>query len=85
MAGVGKMTWLLDMHGYSRKYSPPLKVSMQTIHVLQNHYPERLGKALVCRAPTLFQFFYRTLAPFIDPVTKEKVRCAARKPPVIEK
>lgn len=38
--GNGKLTWVLDMEGYSRKTSPPLSVSIATLRILQNHYPE---------------------------------------------
>eukprot|EP00884_Botryococcus_braunii_P018714 jgi/Botrbrau1/5526/Bobra.0023s0013.1 len=71
--GNGKLTWVLDMEGYSRKTSPPFSVSMATIRILQNHYPERLGHAIVVRPTTFFSWLWRAITPIMDPVTKEKV------------
>ncbi len=31
----GKMTWLIDFVGYNRANSPPLKVSLQVLSILQ--------------------------------------------------
>ena len=45
-AGVGRTCWLFDMAQYDRKNSPPLKVIRESISLLQNHYPERLGMPL---------------------------------------
>ena len=58
-AGVDKMTWLIDFEGYSLRNAPPLKVSLQTTHLLQNHYPERLGLAICYHPPVLFSLTYK--------------------------
>lgn len=29
------MTWLIDFVGYNSKNSPPIKVSLQVLHILQ--------------------------------------------------
>jgi len=46
----------------------------QTISILQNHYPERLGRALVLNVPWLIRGFFTAIGPFIDPQTKEKLK-----------
>ena len=69
----GKMTWLIDFIGYDRKTSPPFKVSLQTLNIVQNHYPERLGKAVNWMPPFLFEIFWKAIKPFVDPVTREKL------------
>ena len=51
----GKMTWLLDLNGYSRKNSPPIRMALQTLHILQNHFPERLGLAVCYQTPLVFE------------------------------
>lgn len=71
--GVGKMTWLIDFVGYTMKNAVPLNTSMKILHILQNHYPERLGCAVCYLAPTLFSFTFKAVKPFIDPVTAKKL------------
>lgn len=46
----------------------------QTLNILQNHYPERLGRALVGNVPWVIWGFFKMITPFIDPVTKEKIK-----------
>lgn len=73
VAPDGKMTWLLDYVGYSRSNQPPWKVSLSTLSIVQNHYPERLGRAVNFKPPLLFEIFWKAIRPFVDPVTKEKL------------
>ena len=53
------MCWILDFGGYSLKNAPPLKVSIHCNHVLQTHFPERLGLAICYHAPTLFSLTWK--------------------------
>lgn len=46
----------------------------QTLHILQNHYPERLGRALVSNVPWFITGFFKIITPFIDPITREKIK-----------
>lgn len=52
---------------------PPLSVGREVLHILQTHYPERLGKALLTNIPFLGRVFLKLIYPFIDPLTKEKL------------
>lgn len=36
--------------------------------------PERLGRALITNVPFLVNAFFRIITPFLDPVTREKMR-----------
>lgn len=77
--------------------SVPVKTAKEVMSILQNHYPERLGKALIINGtaaeqpspllrarraprltsdavPWLFSGFFRVIQPFIDPVTREKLK-----------
>jgi hypothetical protein len=45
----------------------------QVLHILQQHYVETLGRALVVNLPMLLSFFYKGISPFLDPVTRDKV------------
>ncbi|GFG04573.1 CRAL-TRIO domain-containing protein C23B6.04c [Aspergillus udagawae] len=46
----------------------------QTLNILQNHYPERLGRALVINVPFVIWGFFKLITPFIDPLTREKLK-----------
>jgi len=48
--------------------------SFQVLTILQQHYVETLGRAIVVNLPTLLSFFYKGISPFLDPVTRDKVR-----------
>ncbi|KAF1815050.1 CRAL/TRIO domain-containing protein [Eremomyces bilateralis CBS 781.70] len=45
----------------------------EVLRILQGHYPERLGKALVNDLPWYITTFFKLVSPFIDPVTKTKM------------
>ncbi|KAJ2396532.1 hypothetical protein GGI05_001078 [Coemansia sp. RSA 2603] len=71
--GVTKITFVIDVSQYSVSQSVALSTAREFLQILEAHYPERLGKALVISPPRLFVMFYHIIAPFIDPVTKAKV------------
>ena len=48
--------------------------SVQVLTILQQHYVEHLGRALVVNMPYLLNFFYKGISPFLDPVSRDKVR-----------
>ena len=52
---------------------PPIGVGKEVLHILQTHYPERLGKALLTNIPWLAWTFLKLIHPFIDPLTREKL------------
>lgn len=66
---VLKSVFFLIMLWYS------LKIVLK-IHptVLQTYYCERLGRAICIDVPTIFWAFFKMIQPFIDPVTKDKIR-----------
>ena len=49
-------------------------VFLQVLNILQDHYPERLGRAFVINVPFLLNAFYKMINPFIDPVTRAKLK-----------
>ena len=73
LAGVEKMSWLLEMEGFSPKNSPPFAVTKQSINILQSHYPERLGHAVIARPPCIFNLAWNAFYPFLDRETREKI------------
>ncbi|KAE8349691.1 CRAL-TRIO domain-containing protein [Aspergillus coremiiformis] len=46
----------------------------QALNFLQNHYPERLGRALVINMPFVIMGFFKLITPFIDPFTRQKLK-----------
>jgi len=49
-------------------------VARTVLNILQDHYPERLGAALILNVPFLLNAFYKLINPFIDPVSREKMK-----------
>ena len=47
---------------------------LQVLTVLQTHYPERLSAALILNVPFLIQAFFKMISPFIDPITRNKMK-----------
>lgn len=54
--------------------SVPVATAREVLHVLQNHYPERLGKALIINVPWIVSGFFRLITPLMDPVTRDKLK-----------
>lgn len=69
---TGQWVLVMDMSGYSSKNSPPFNVSMETLRIFQNHFPERAKRIIVLDAPIVFNALWRVLKSFIDPVTRPK-------------
>lgn len=65
-------TW--EHTGYSRANSPPLSVTLATLRIFANHYPERLEQVIFVDAPAVFSLLCGAIKPFVDPVTARKVR-----------
>lgn len=51
---------------------PGVAVTRDCMHVLQHHYPERLGKGLFTNVPWVGHLFFKMALPFIDPYTRLK-------------
>ncbi|KAH6626551.1 CRAL-TRIO domain-containing protein [Chaetomium sp. MPI-SDFR-AT-0129] len=54
--------------------APNLSMAREVLNILQHHYPERLGKALIINMPWIVTGFFRLITPFIDPNTREKLK-----------
>jgi len=52
-----QMVWLIDFQGWSTSCIS-VKVTRDAAQVLQNHYPERLGLAVLYNPPKLFESFW---------------------------
>ncbi|KAI0024408.1 cral trio domain-containing protein [Xylariomycetidae sp. FL0641] len=54
--------------------APGITQGREVLHILQTHYPERLGRALIINVPWVVWGFFKLITPFIDPLTKEKLK-----------
>jgi hypothetical protein len=68
-----QMVWIIDFSGYTTSNAPPISVAKETLNILSNHYPERLGNALLFDTPKIFSFFWTAIKPFINHVTRDKI------------
>lgn len=68
-----QMVWLIDFCGYNMSHLS-VKVTKETADVLQNHYPERLGLAILYNPPKFFEPFWLVVKPFLESKTSKKVK-----------
>ena len=73
-AGVETLALLVNFKSSSNSSNPSPGTGRQVLHILQNHYPERLGRALVINVPAFVWLFFKLITPFIDPMTREKLK-----------
>ncbi|KAI0058170.1 CRAL/TRIO domain-containing protein [Artomyces pyxidatus] len=74
LAGPGVESIVLMINFADRGKSPSMSTSKTVLNILQSHYPERLGAALILNVPWLLNAFFKLITPFIDPVTREKMK-----------
>ncbi|KAI0814848.1 CRAL-TRIO domain-containing protein [Irpex lacteus] len=72
--GQESLMIIVDYKTTSLRTNPSISVARQTLHILQDHYVETLGRALVVNLPMILNFFYKGISPFLDPVTRDKMR-----------
>lgn len=75
--GQDELALLIDFQpadvGFKAPKLPSLSTGREVLNILQNHYPERLGKALLTNIPKLGWVFLKLINPFIDHTTREKL------------
>lgn len=57
--GLGKLCVMMDYVGFSLRNAPAMKISMATLNVMQNHYPETMGQAFFVSPPLVFKGFWK--------------------------
>ncbi|KAG6626811.1 phosphatidylinositol transfer protein 3 [Carya illinoinensis] len=72
--GQEQMSWLIDFTGWSISNSVPIKSARDTVNILQNHYPERLGIAFLYNPPRIFEAFWKIVKYFLEAKTFQKVK-----------
>jgi hypothetical protein len=47
-----------------------VQTRIELIRTAQAHFPERLALGTVCNPPLIFWALWRSIVPFLDPITK---------------
>jgi hypothetical protein len=74
--GVEKMAWVTDFKGTGMRMATMshINISLDCLHTLLDHYPERLGVAYAMNPPRVFSAFWKILTPFMNEVTINKIK-----------
>ncbi|KAI9444540.1 CRAL/TRIO domain-containing protein [Lactarius indigo] len=72
--GQESLMIIVDYKSTTLRTNPSISVARKVLTILQHHYVETLGRALVVNLPTILSFFYKGISPFLDPVTRDKMR-----------
>ncbi|KAJ7158685.1 CRAL-TRIO domain-containing protein [Mycena filopes] len=70
--GVESLALLINYADKAK--NPSFSTSRTVLSILQDHYPERLGLALILNVPFLLNAFFKLITPFIDPITRQKMK-----------
>ncbi|KAJ1286915.1 hypothetical protein BS78_03G389300 [Paspalum vaginatum] len=70
--GQEKFLAIMDLKGWGYA-NCDVRAYLAAIEIMQNYYPERLGKALMINVPYIFMKVWKTMIyPFIDTNTRDK-------------
>uniref|UniRef100_A0ACD5XG70 Uncharacterized protein n=2 Tax=Avena sativa TaxID=4498 RepID=A0ACD5XG70_AVESA len=69
--GQEKFLCIVDLKGWGYA-NCDVRAYIAAIEIMQNYYPERLGKALMVHVPYIFMKAWKMVQPFIDANTKDK-------------
>ena len=73
-AGCESLALLINFADARQGDNASVGQGRQALSILQNHYPERLGRACLKNVPWVIWGFFKVITPFIDPYTKEKMK-----------
>ncbi|KAF8899402.1 CRAL-TRIO domain-containing protein [Infundibulicybe gibba] len=65
--GQESVVILVDYKSTTLRTNPSISVARKVLHILQQHYVETLGRALVVNLPMLLNFFYKGYPPSSTP------------------
>ncbi|KAK2974169.1 hypothetical protein RJ640_021460 [Escallonia rubra] len=71
-AGQEKFVVIGDLEGWGYSCSD-IRGYLGALSILQDYYPERLGKLLIVHVPYIFMTVWKIVYPFIDNNTKKKI------------
>jgi len=72
--GQESLVIIVDYKSTTLRTNPSISIAGKVLNILQQHYVETLGRAIVVNLPILLTFFYKGISPFLDPVTRDKMR-----------
>ncbi|KAK7820401.1 phosphatidylinositol transfer protein 3 [Quercus suber] len=70
--GQEKFAFIADLEGWGYSNSD-IRAYLGALSILQDFYPERLGKVFIIHAPYIFMTVWKIVYPFIDKNTKKKI------------
>ncbi|ORX63165.1 CRAL/TRIO domain-containing protein [Hesseltinella vesiculosa] len=73
-AKVENIAIIVDFKDAASAHNPSIGTCKKFLDILGNHYPERLGIAFVVKSPWFFFLTFKMISPFMDPVTKNKIK-----------
>jgi len=74
LTGPGVESLVLMLNFADKAKNPSFAASKSVLNILQAHYPERLAAALILNVPFMIHLFFKMIGPFIDPVTRDKMK-----------
>ncbi|KAM6155281.1 SEC14-like protein 5 [Rhynchocyon petersi] len=71
---ISSWTCLLDLEGLNMRHlwRPGVKALLRMIQVVEDNYPETLGRLLIVRAPRVFPVLWTLISPFINENSRQK-------------
>lgn len=72
--GQEKACIIIDYKSATQQSNPSWSTSLKVLHILQEHYCERLGRACISNVPWFINMFYTAIRPLLDPVVKSKIQ-----------
>ncbi|XP_028561626.2 SEC14-like protein 5 isoform X1 [Podarcis muralis] len=71
---ITSWTCLVDLEGLNMRHlwRPGVKALLRIIEVVEENYPETLGRLLIVRAPRVFPVLWTLVSPFINENTRQK-------------
>ena len=67
-----KMTLVADLKTFPDTVEPALPLQIQCLTLVQAHYPERMGRAVVGHAPAMFWLMWKAVTPSSTPSRRPK-------------
>ncbi|KAF8400082.1 hypothetical protein HHK36_015957 [Tetracentron sinense] len=73
-AGQEKFVCIGDLEGWGYS-NTDIRGHLEALSILQDYYPERLGKLFMVHVPYIFMTAWKVVYPIIDNKTRKKVLC----------